>query len=789
MRWKRSFDWSESIRLNLEKGQLGEKRAIPMTSPRRSLSASFGSWAVQLVYNPRLSKSGLESENDAARVRESNDQSALWPAFFAMLIAVGAACYALAHFIALPSATRVLAVTLLSVFGIAWGARCGVPALRRICGAARWPAAFVLAVCALSLRWSESFAPLLDGQPNMQAAVFCGFITLLSVLLIGARSGGRLVPVSAPLVPALSLLGLLCLVAVDGLTQFCFLLFSAAALYLLCYDRFLRRAAPDLSSGVWSATRRAQKMARGDAPAWALQSVLVSSVWFALFLGGGALLFWPLQKVLPDIAAQRWERGQGDNGSRKFDYSGGASVMELRGGTHALSPRVLLRVTPIRGVPTGLWRGRVYERYERSLWSESDEIRSLVEGVAKPMRLVQPRPLGPLRAQLPQLAPRAGRIEIIDELVVPLGGVSNTIYSSGLPFDWEPRDGEFDSQDPARTKDLMRSQSPYWVSSFSTQPNLRILDETPGFDPAAENSEMAPELRENLKFNLELPTEETTRSVLKAVVAQMKLGPGSTLNPSQKVRAISKYLRDNCLYSLQAPTVPPTSDATAFFLSESRVGACDMFASSMALLLREAGVPARVTTGFLDPMSPDSLAESPNGRSVKILRERDAHAWVEYYVPSFGWLSVDPTQNTRELPPTIAGQLAEIVNLFKLELPPILLILPLMGVGLIVVGTLWQRRGSESSPAGSQRQRIENAYNTAIKILRRRVPYALHMSPAEYETRVTQSHLPLAAKQEFSALTHLYLAARYGPISSSSGVGVDECLARLKAALKRGAKK
>ena len=64
------------------------------------------------------------------------------------------------------------------------------------------------------------------------------------------------------------------------------------------------------------------------------------------------------------------------------------------------------------------------------------------------------------------------------------------------------------------------------------------------------------------------------------------------------------------------------------------------------------------------------------------------------------------------------------------------------------------------------------------------------MAPAEYETRVAQSALSLAAKQEFSALTHLYLAARYGPAQTDhdAAARVNQCLARLKTALRRGAK-
>ena len=750
----------------------------------RRFSASFGSWCVQLVYDPRARP---ENEINCASTdfeATSGAGRALWPAFAAIFVAVAAACYALAHFVALPMASRILGLVLCVAIVISWGARCGAPTLRRTCRAARWPLALMLAVCALSLRWSEGFSELLRGHPNMQAAVFCGFITLLSVLLIGARSGGRLVPVAAPLVPALALLGLLCLVAVDGLTQACFLLFCAAALYLLCYDRFLRRAAPDLSSGV-SNISPGRRVNRGDAPAWALQSVLVSSVWFALFLGGGALLFWPLQALLPRVEAPRWNRGVGESGGRKLDYSGGAPVMELRGGTHALSDRVLLRVTTMRGVSTGLWRGRVYQDYERSLWSERQGIVADAANPSEPFRLIRPRDLGQNRASVPQIAPGAGRIERISEIVVPLGGVPDVVYSSGLPLQCEAQPQFFDMHDPQRTGDLTRSQSPYLVQSFETQPNPRVLDETPGFDPKTK-SKIAPELRENLIRNLQLPPENSTRAVLQNVVHQIKTGALPVGTPSEKARAVADHLRRHYFYSLQAPAVPPTSDATAFFLSDARGGACDMFASSAALLLREMGVPARVATGFLDPQSPESSRKDKNGQTVKILRERDAHAWVEYYVPTYGWLSFDPTQNTREAPPTLGGRLAELFQLSRLDFPPVLWTLPLVGLTLLSAGLLWHRRDANARNLENERQFIEAAYAAALRLLRRRVPHSPHLAPGEYETRVLNSDVPAAAKQEFAALTHLYRAARYGAVAGADHADVAACLARLQSALKGG---
>src|SRR5262249_43810686 len=63
---------------------------------------------------------------------------------------------------------------------------------------------------------------------------------------------------------------------------------------------------------------------------------------------------------------------------------------------------------------------------------------------------------------------------------------------------------------------------------------------------------------------------------------------------------------------------------------------CEYFASSMAILLRAAGVPTRIVNGFL-------MGEyNPVGDDY-IVRQSDAHSWVEVYIPGTGWREFDPT--------------------------------------------------------------------------------------------------------------------------------------------------
>ena len=61
-----------------------------------------------------------------------------------------------------------------------------------------------------------------------------------------------------------------------------------------------------------------------------------------------------------------------------------------------------------------------------------------------------------------------------------------------------------------------------------------------------------------------------------------------------------------------------------YFLNDSHDGYCQHFAGAMALLLRMGGIPARVATGF----SPGGYSER---RKAWIVRDTDAHAWVEVW--------------------------------------------------------------------------------------------------------------------------------------------------------------
>jgi hypothetical protein len=100
--------------------------------------------------------------------------------------------------------------------------------------------------------------------------------------------------------------------------------------------------------------------------------------------------------------------------------------------------------------------------------------------------------------------------------------------------------------------------------------------------------------------------------------------------------ALEQYLRANYAYSLELRGTPKGEDPLDTFLFEIRRGHCEYFASAMAIMLRHLGIPARLVNGF--------RAGEYNGLGDNyVVRQYDAHSWVEAYFPPYGWVEFDPT--------------------------------------------------------------------------------------------------------------------------------------------------
>jgi transglutaminase-like putative cysteine protease len=128
---------------------------------------------------------------------------------------------------------------------------------------------------------------------------------------------------------------------------------------------------------------------------------------------------------------------------------------------------------------------------------------------------------------------------------------------------------------------------------------------------------------------LQLPGDSNPRALMTGL--SLRAEP----EPRKRVLAVlNAFRRENYVYTLNPPLLG--RDAVDDFLYGSRAGFCEHFAGSFVFLMRAAGVPARVVTGYqggdLNPID-----------GYLTVRQSDAHAWAEVWLARRGWVRVDPT--------------------------------------------------------------------------------------------------------------------------------------------------
>jgi len=105
-------------------------------------------------------------------------------------------------------------------------------------------------------------------------------------------------------------------------------------------------------------------------------------------------------------------------------------------------------------------------------------------------------------------------------------------------------------------------------------------------------------------------------------------------SPSDMARRIEQHLKSDYVYSLNAGLMP-SSDPLSNFLFRTRAGHCEFFATAMAVMLRTLNIPSRLVTGYQE-------GEYNENEDYFLIRQSDAHAWVEAYLDD-RWQRFDPT--------------------------------------------------------------------------------------------------------------------------------------------------
>jgi len=384
-------------------------------------------------------------------------------------------------------------------------------------------------------------------------------------------------------------------------------------------------------------------------------------------------------------------------------------------------------------VPRYYWRSTIYDEYVGAGWITSS---------APPQRFEANTPL------IPGLLNGYKAVHLDVELVQPEGKLfwSGTLFSADVPLrvDWRlrPQSDLFADQASLLQADMFAattSATAYKAESYV--PDVTIVELRATSDEYPEDI---------LDRYLVLPRSVPGR--VRRLAEDITRGQ---TNPYDKAKAIEIYLRANYPYDLEVPAPPPDQDVADYFLFDLKKGYCDYFATTMVVMARAAGIPARFVSGY----SPGAY-DAPNAQYV--VRELNAHSWAEVYFTDIGWVEFEPTGSIPEIvrieadetitpeqvPDSAASRLLTRFRLEKLIyfLLPMFIVLMIVLVYFTLIERWWFLR---MKPAIA----IEKIYR---KFYRAGRPFAGTRTRAEtaheFAQKLTERLIELAAGSRFEKL-------------------------------------
>ena len=167
------------------------------------------------------------------------------------------------------------------------------------------------------------------------------------------------------------------------------------------------------------------------------------------------------------------------------------------------------------------------------------------------------------------------------------------------------------------------------------------------YDMVVEVPDLTPELLrsapadvpEEVQDYLGVPGTEHEED-LRALAAEITAGATTAYD---QALALQSYFRDGTQFRYDTSVDTGESDDAVWDFLQSRRGYCVQFATSMTVLARTLGIPARLGVGFLP-------GELGTDRSYRVTGA-DAHAWPELYFPGTGWVRFEPTPAVQTGPP------------------------------------------------------------------------------------------------------------------------------------------
>ena len=297
---------------------------------------------------------------------------------------------------------------------------------------------------------------------------------------------------------------------------------------------------------------------------------------------------------------------------------------------------------PVMYVRTGApayWRGLVFDTYRGGVWTAGIQGYREMQPYVPPRFLpaAPPDNLGTFVQTYRVLRPLPGVIDAaypVESLYAPVAALREDAY------------GTF------HTPEALKPGQTYSVVSY--MPNL-----TPGVLRADGTLDRLPD---HLRLYLDTGAMSARAAEL---AAQVTAGAQSYYD---RVIALTSYLQRTYAYNLNLPPEPAGRDPVDWFLFDVKTGYCEQFATAETLMLRSLGIPARLVSGYATGDYDPVLNQA-------VVRERDAHAWVEVWFAHHGWVPVDPTPGVSPLAATqfpshwAAGGVAKLIPHLTLGVP------------------------------------------------------------------------------------------------------------------------
>jgi transglutaminase-like putative cysteine protease len=469
-----------------------------------------------------------------------------------------------------------------------------------------------------------------------------------------------------------------------------------------------------------------------------------------------------------------WQEMQ-DHWRRLFaslNYQGQVGVNSF-GKTLTLSGAVSLGTTPIMDVRAErgyYWRAVVYDKYTGSGWVNTDDESlslnanssslplpqfELRREVTQTIRSLQPgtnllfAASQPIRISLP--------VKIDLSYVPPSAAASQGLSSPTADISI------------MYSRSRLKKNRPYTVVSSVTRADVESL-RTAGADYPTWITARYLQLPPTLPNRVRDLAEDITKDYD---------------NPFDKATVLEGYLRTIAYNELIS--APPTGrDGVDYFLFDSRQGYCDYYASALAVMARAVGIPARLASGY-------TRGEYRSVSDDYLVRELDAHTWVEIYFPHYGWVEFEPTasqpliarpepesseglamddfeasgrrreREEKELDAGIAPETAGIpivgTGPWSMALWGGALVLLVIG-GVMVSWYLWTSEARNSSP-------VERIYENMARYAQLiGIGWSAHQTPYEYAAALVEA-LP-QGRPQIVQITDLYVKERF------SSKGTDE---------------